>query len=274
MRVKVSGSGEGTLVILPTYNEAGSLGQIVSRVRTAVPGADLLIVDDASPDGTGELADSLAAADPRVRVAHRSGKLGLGTAYVLGFHRARGGRYRFVVEMDSDGSHLPEQLPDLLSAARAGAGLVIGTRWIEGGRISGWPRHRRWISRTGTWVARVALRSQLRDITSGYRVIDTRWLSRLDLGQINSHGYGFQVELAWTLERLGCPIAEVPITFVERSAGRSKMSFGIVLEALGRVLSWGWQLRFAPGRLPRASGTSGQSGPSSTGELTEETPSH
>lgn len=264
MRVRVSSSGEHTLVILPTYNEAGSLDEVVSRVRVAVPGADLLIVDDASPDGTGDIADALAAADPHVHVAHRPGKLGLGTAYVLGFRHARGGGYRYVVEMDSDGSHLPEQLPDLLSAARAGAGLVVGARWIEGGRISGWPRHRRWISRTGTWVARVSLRSRLHDITSGYRVIDTRWLSRLDLGQITSHGYGFQVELAWTLERLGCPIAEVPITFVERRAGRSKMSFGIMLEALGSVLSWGWQLRFAPGRLPRAVG----------GVNEDETPSH
>ncbi|MGK0722226.1 polyprenol monophosphomannose synthase [Leucobacter sp. W1478] len=254
MRVRVSGSGEATLVILPTYNESGSLAEIVARLRAAVPAADLLIVDDASPDGTGKIADALAAADPHVCVAHRPGKLGLGTAYVLGFRHARGDRYRYVVEMDADGSHLPEQLPNLLIAARAGAGLVIGTRWIEGGRISGWPRYRRWISRTGTRVARVALRSRLRDITSGYRVIDTSWLAQLNLGQITSHGYGFQVELAWTLERLGCPIAEVPITFVERRTGRSKMSIGIVFEALGRVLAWGWQLRFAPGRLPRAVG--------------------
>ena len=245
------GSDERMLVILPTFNEAGSLAATVSRLRAAAPTAEVLIIDDASPDGTGAIADALAAADPLLRVQHRPGKLGLGTAYVQGFRAALAGGYRYVVEMDSDGSHLPEQLPDLLAAARAGAGLVMGSRWIAGGRISGWPWHRRWISRTGTRVARLALRSRLHDITSGFRVIDARWLSRVDLARIGSHGYGFQVELAWTLERMGCPIAEVPITFVERRIGRSKMSLGIVLEALARVLTWGWQLRFAPSRLPR-----------------------
>ena len=137
-----------------------------------------------------------------------------------------------------------------LVEAEAGAGLVVGARWVAGGRISGWPRYRRWISRTGTRVARVALKSRLHDITSGFRVIDTRWLARVDLERNSSQGYGFQVELAWTLERLGCPITEVPITFVERRTGRSKMTLGIVLEALGRVLAWGWQLRFQRDSLP------------------------
>ncbi len=245
-----STSHERTLVILPTFNELGSLAGVVERVRAAVPAADLLIIDDASPDGTGDLAESLAAVDPHLFVAHRAGKLGLGTAYVLGFRHALAQGYRWVVEMDSDGSHLPEQLPQLLAAAHDGAGLVLGARWISGGRISGWPWHRRWVSRTGTRVARVALRSRLHDITSGFRVLDARWLTRVDLDRVSSHGYGFQVELAWTLERMGCPIAEVPITFVERSTGRSKMSFGIVVEALTRVLRWGWQLRVAPSRLP------------------------
>lgn len=247
------GSGErrGVLVVLPTYNESGSLAETVQRLHAAVPEADLLIVDDGSPDGTGELADSLAA-DPRVSVIHRARKLGLGTAYVEGFRHGLAGGYRWCVEMDSDGSHLPEQLPELLAAAEAGAGLVVGTRWMDGGRVTGWPLHRRWISRVGTRVAQLSLRSRLRDITSGFRVMDARWLARLDLSRIASQGYGFQVELAWTLERFGCPVAEVPIDFVERSSGRSKMSLAIVFEALRRVLGWGWQLRFAPERLPRA----------------------
>ena len=244
-----SGAGERTLVILPTYNERDSLPGIVERVLAATS-ADILIIDDGSPDGTGAIADRLAGADPRVTVLHRPRKLGLGTAYVLGFRRTLAGGYRWAVEMDSDGSHLPEQLPELFAAARKGAGLVVGARWVPGGRIVGWPRYRRGISRVGTWVARVALRSRLHDITSGFRVVDARWLGRLDLDRIDSHGYGFQVEVAWTLERLGCRIAEVPITFVERNTGRSKMTFGVVWEALWRVLGWGWVLRFAPHRLP------------------------
>ncbi len=244
-----SGLGGRTLVILPTYNEAGTLAQVAARTLAVAPGAHLLIIDDASPDGTGEIADSLAAADPRIFVAHRTGKQGLGTAYLLGFRRALDDGYRYAVEMDSDGSHLPEELPELLAAAAGGAGLVMGARWIAGGRIEGWPYYRRCISRAGTLIARLALRSRLNDITSGYRVLDTGWLAKIDLSRVTSQGYGFQVETAWTLERIGCPIAEVPITFVERRVGRSKMSLAIVLEAFGRVLGWGWKLRFFPERL-------------------------
>lgn len=242
----------GTLVILPTYNEATTLSEVVARVRSAVPEAELLIVDDASPDGTGELAERLAARDPRVSVLRRPGKQGLGTAYIAGFAHALAHGYDRVVEMDADASHRPEELPRLLAAAHAGAGLVIGARWVPGGRVVGWPRYRRAISRTGTRVARAALRSRLRDITSGFRVIDCAWIDRLDLRGIESEGYGFQVEVAWTLERFGCPIAEVPISFVERAGGRSKMTLGIVAEALRLVLLWGWRLRFAPHRLPTA----------------------
>jgi len=232
------------LVILPTYNERETLPIVVANIRAAVPDAELLIIDDGSPDGTGVLADRIAAASRGIRVHHRRGKLGLGTAYMHGFRDALAHGYRYAVEMDSDGSHRAEDLPRLLDAARDGAGLVIGARWIPDGRIVGWPWYRRWISRTGTAVARVALRSRLRDLTSGFRVIDTRWLKRLDLDALDSQGYGFQVETAWGLERLGCPITEVPITFVERAGGRSKMSFGIVVEALTGVLCWGWRLRF------------------------------
>ena len=241
---------DSVLVILPTYNERESLGEIVARLHAVTPQADVLVIDDASPDGTGELADRLAAADGRISVLHRPGKLGLGTAYLEGFEWAAARGYRWVVEMDADGSHLPEQLPDLLTAARAGAGLVIGARWVSGGSVVGWPRHRRWISRTGTRVARTALRSRLHDITSGYRVFDSAWLARLSPDEVSAEGYGFQVEVAWGLERLGCPIAEVPITFVERAHGRSKMTAGIVAEALWLVLRHGLRLRF--GKRTRA----------------------
>lgn len=235
------------LVVLPTYNERETLANVVERVLVCAPEADLLIIDDNSPDGTGSLADELAA-DPRVSVLHRTGKLGLGTAYAEGFGLAGDRGYRWVVEMDSDGSHLPEELPRLLEAAKAGAGLAIGARWIDGGRIENWPWYRALISRTGTAVARLSLRSRLRDLTSGFRVIELAWLARLDLTEISSQGYGFQVESAWLLERAGCPVAEVPITFVERAGGRSKMSFSIVVEALASVLVWGARIRFTPRR--------------------------
>lgn len=231
------------LVLLPTYNERESLGGVVSRVLREAGEVDVLIVDDASPDGTGAIADELAGEHPRVSVLHRRGKLGLGTAYATGFATARERGYRWAVEMDSDGSHLPEELPSLIAAARAGAGLVIGARWVPGGRVVNWPAYRALISRTGTAVARVALRSRLRDLTSGFRVLELAWLDRLDLGEVSSQGYGFQVESAWLLERAGCPVAEVPITFVERSGGRSKMTLGIVVEALASVISWGVRIR-------------------------------
>lgn len=232
------------LVILPCYNEAESLPQVVAGVLNAVPDAHVLVVDDASPDGTGQIADGLAASDSRISVMHRPGKLGLGSAYIAGFEHALAGGYARVVEMDADGSHLPEQLPKLLAASMT-SGLVLGARWVSGGSIVGWPHYRRFISRAGTVIARIALRSKLRDITSGFRVIDSTWLSRIDRDAISAQGYAFQVEIAWTLERLGCPISEVPITFVERAAGRSKMSPAIVAEALGLVLRWGWRLRFS-----------------------------
>jgi len=245
------------LVILPTFNEAGTLAEVVGRIFAAAPspGASakresldprILIIDDASTDGTAAIADGLAEADERITVMHRPAKLGLGTAYVEGFRVALERGVRWVVEMDSDGSHLPEQLGALLDAANAGAGLVIGTRWMPGGSVVGWPWHRRWVSRTGTKVARIALRSNLHDITSGFRVIDTAWLERVPLDDIAAHGYGFQVETAHLLERLGCPIAEVPIQFVERRSGRSKMTLGIVVEALWLVFARGWQLRVRP----------------------------
>ncbi|WP_427870657.1 polyprenol monophosphomannose synthase [Leucobacter luti] len=242
------------LVVLPTYNERATLPRVIADIHAALPEADILVVDDGSPDGTGPLADTLADTRPWLTVHHRAGKLGLGTAYVHGFRIAIAGGYRFVAEMDSDGSHLARELPTLLAAAEGGAGLAIGTRWIPGGSIENWPWIRRAISRTGTAIARIALRSSLRDLTSGFRVLDTDWLRRLDLGGLDSHGYAFQVETAWQLERLGCPVAEVPIRFVERAGGHSKMSLGIVLEALANVIRWGVELRLGRGGAPAHQG--------------------
>ena len=237
-------SFDPVLVILPTYNERESLSEVVTRLHATNPSVDVLVIDDASPDGTGALADRLAAEDARISVLHRPGKRGLGTAYLEGFAWAARRGYRWVAQMDADGSHLPEQLPALLAAAGAGAGLVIGTRWVPGGSVVGWPRYRRWISLTGTRVARIALRSKLHDITSGYRVFDREWLDRLSSNEVSAQGYGFQVEVAWGLERIGCPITEVPITFAQRPHGRSKMTPGIVAEALWLVLRHGLRLRF------------------------------
>ncbi|WP_336659039.1 polyprenol monophosphomannose synthase [Leucobacter sp. USHLN153] len=231
------------LVVLPTYNELATIGSTVASVRQHIPDAHILIIDDASPDGTGAAADRIAETLPHVRVHHRAAKLGLGTAYTHGFRIALSEGYRRIVTMDSDGSHLSSDLPRLLAEANAGAGLVIGARWVPGGRIVNWPLYRRWISRAGTGFARVVLRSRLRDLTSGFRVYDAEWLSVVSLDQLDSEGYAFQVETAWTLERLACPISEIPITFVERTDGHSKMTLGIVAEAFANVLRWGWRLR-------------------------------
>lgn len=226
-------------MLVPTYNEIESLRSIVGRLRQAVPDAPLLIIDDASPDGTGNLADRLASEDPGISVLHRAQKEGLGRAYLAGFAIAIQRDYTYVVEIDADGSHDPAELPAMLDLARAGNDLVIGSRWVPGGAVRNWPWLRQAISRAGNWYSRVALRSHIRDITAGYRVYRTSALRDLKLEGISSQGYCFQVELAWRLERTGHRIAEHPITFVERATGRSKMHLGIVVEALIRVTAWG-----------------------------------
>ena len=236
------------LVIVPTYNERESLAAVIERIRTAVPSADVLIVDDASPDGTGALADSLASS--AISVLHRAGKDGLGRAYLAGFAHAIAGQYRFVAEIDADGSHDPAELPAMLALATSGADLVIGSRWVAGGEVRNWPLIRRAISRAGNWYSRTVLRSHVRDITAGYRVFRTSALERLDLGDVSSQGYCFQVELAWRLERAGATIVEHPITFVERLTGRSKMHLGIVIEALLRVTGWGLTAGLRKSRAP------------------------
>jgi dolichol-phosphate mannosyltransferase len=226
------------LVVIPTYNEAENLRPVVARLRASVPEADALVVDDGSPDGTGDVADRLAAADPSVQVLHRTRKAGLGAAYIAGFRWALAEGYDVVVEMDSDGSHAPEELPRLLTALRE-ADLVIGSRWVPGGQIRNWPLYRQIISIGGSTYARVVLRFPVRDSTSGYRAFRRPVLEALKLDEVASQGYCFQIDLAWKTWRSGFRVREVPITFTEREVGRSKMSRAIVLEALWRVAGWG-----------------------------------
>lgn len=233
------------IVIIPTYNEIESLASILGRVRQSLPEADILIVDDGSPDGTGRLADTLAAQDPALRVLHRDSKQGLGVAYRAGFSQALSAGYSYVIEMDADGSHDPAELPRMLEIARGGADLVIGSRWVPGGRVLNWPWLRQAISRTGNDYARLMLRSRLRDLTSGFRVFTADALASLDLSTVSSQGYCFQVELAWRVERGALRVEEHPIVFVERAAGRSKMHLGIVAEALFRVTVWGLSSRLS-----------------------------
>jgi dolichol-phosphate mannosyltransferase len=226
------------VVIIPTFNERENLPVIVGRVRSAVPEAHVLVADDNSPDGTGAIADELAAADDHVHVMHRLGKEGLGAAYLAGFAWALQEGYDVVCEMDADGSHQPEQLPRLLDALRT-ADLVLGSRWVPGGRTENWPKSRQFISQGGSAYTRVMLGVPLRDATGGYRAFRADTLRRLDLHEVASQGYCFQIDLAWRALQRGMRVTEVPITFVERTAGASKMSRKIVVEALWRVTAWG-----------------------------------
>jgi dolichol-phosphate mannosyltransferase len=244
---------ERVLVIVPTYNAVENLEAILGRLRGSVPTAHALVVDDGSPDGTGELADKLAALDPSVHVLRRTAKTGLGTAYIAGFRWARERGYDVVVEMDADGSHAPEQLPGLL-AALASADLVLGSRYVPGGAVTDWPLHRLLLSRAGNRYTRWALRLPLSDATGGYRVARGELIDRLPFDDVASQGYCFQVDWAWRAVRAGARVAEVPITFTERAFGRSKMSGSIVREALIRVTVWGLRDRLAdwlPGRVRR-----------------------
>jgi dolichol-phosphate mannosyltransferase len=223
---------------MPTYNERENLEAMAGRVRAAVPDADLLVVDDNSPDGTGELADKLAAEDSHVQVLHRPGKGGLGAAYIAGFHWALDRDYGAVVEMDADGSHQPEQLPALLGALQS-ADLVLGSRWVPGGRTVNWPRSREIISRGGSFYSRLMLGIPLRDATGGYRAYRAGTLRAIGLDDIHSQGYCFQIDLARRTLAKGLRVREVPITFVERVHGTSKMNKAIVFEAFWRVGWWG-----------------------------------
>jgi dolichol-phosphate mannosyltransferase len=226
------------LVIVPTYNERENVEPIVERVLDAVPLANVLIVDDASPDGTGKLADAMAEADTRVNVLHRSGKAGLGAAYIAGFDWGLDAGYDVLVEMDADGSHAPEQLPTLLTALGR-ADLVLGSRWVPGGSVVNWPRRREFLSKGGNLYARLALGINLQDATGGYRAFRREVLENIDYAAVASQGYCFQVDLAWRALRAGYRVIEVPITFAERERGESKMDGAIVREAFVRVTEWG-----------------------------------
>lgn len=226
------------LVIIPTYNEAENIEPIVARLRAAVPEAHVLVADDNSPDGTGDLADKLAETDDHVHVMHRRGKEGLGAAYIAGFRWGMDDGYDVLVEHDADGSHQPEQLHRLLAALRD-ADLVLGSRWVTGGEVVNWPKSRETISRVGSFYSRMMLGVPIRDVTGGYRAFRRKTLEGIGLDDIVSAGYCFQVDMAWRAIKAGFRVVEVPITFVERERGQSKMSQSIVIEAVIRVGRWG-----------------------------------
>jgi dolichol-phosphate mannosyltransferase len=239
----------GVLVIIPTYQERENIEVILPRVLEANPAVHVLVVDDGSPDGTGKIAEAMADDDPRVHVLHRTAKAGLGAAYVAGFDWGLAAGYGVLVEMDADGSHSPDQLPRLLRALD-GADLVLGSRWVPGGAVVNWPRRREMLSRGGNLYTRLALGLQLRDATGGFRAYRRTVLEAVDYHAVDSQGYCFQVDLARRAVGAGFRISEVPITFVERERGESKMSGAIVREALWRVTQWGTAHRL--GQVRRA----------------------
>ncbi|MEU9833823.1 polyprenol monophosphomannose synthase [Streptosporangium sp. NPDC048047] len=238
------------LVVVPTYNERENLPAIVGRVRAAVPEAHVLVADDSSPDGTGAVADELAAGDDHVHVLHRPGKQGLGAAYIAGFRWGVAEGFDVLVEMDADGSHQPEELPKLLERLAGGADLVIGSRWVPGGEVVNWPASREFLSRGANVYARMMLGIPVRDATAGFRAYRAATLEKIGLDDVESQGYCFQVDLTLRTVRHGLRVAEVPIVFVERTAGVSKMSRGIMIEAFWRIMQWG--LAGLPGRLRRS----------------------
>jgi dolichol-phosphate mannosyltransferase len=230
------------LIVVPTYNESDNIERVVARLHTTMPEAHALVVDDASPDGTGKIADAMAEADERVQVLHRPGKAGLGAAYVAGFGWGLERGYDVLVEMDADGSHAPEQLPRLIAALGA-ADVVIGSRWVRGGDVVNWPLRRELLSRGANVYSRLALGIGVHDATGGYRAYRREVLERIDYAATSSQGYCFQVDLAWRAVRSGFRVVEVPITFADRERGESKMSGAIVREALWKVTTWGVQHR-------------------------------
>ena len=240
-----------TLVIMPTYNELDSLPKQVAAVREAVPSVDILVVDDNSPDGTGEWADAAVAMDDHLFVEHRPGKAGLGVAYRAGFAWALERGYETIVEMDADGSHRAIDLPRLLELSDQ-ADLVIGSRWVPGGEVVNWPSHRKLLSTGANRYVRIALGVPVHDATAGFRAYSASVLRSINLDEIESHGYCFQIDMTWRVLLAGGSVREVPITFVEREAGVSKMSGFIIREALVKVTVWGLQ-RLVGRRPKRAS---------------------
>jgi dolichol-phosphate mannosyltransferase len=233
------------LVVIPTYNEAESIARTIATLLETVPAASVLVVDDASPDGTGAIVEGIATGDARVTILHRAGRDGLGQAYLAGFRHALGApnRHDAIVEMDADGSHPASALPAILAALET-HDLVLGSRWTAGGSVANWPRHREWLSRAANTYARLALRIPVRDSTAGYRAFRASTLRRIDLARVESRGYCFQIDMTLRVIDAGLSVAEVPITFTDRIAGYSKMSGSIVIEAMVRVTVWGIQRLF------------------------------
>ena len=227
------------LIIVPTYNERENLESLTVRVFEQLPDAHLLVVDDDSPDGTGELADELAARDPRIQVMHRAGKMGLGTAYVAGFRHGLARAYEYFFEMDADFSHDPKYLPAMLARAEGGADLVLGSRYTPGGGTENWGLARKLLSRGGSTYARAILGVAVNDLTGGFKCFRRRVLETLDLDAVRSEGYSFQIEMTYRAVKHGFSVAETPIVFVDRRVGQSKMSRQIFLEAIWMV----WKLR-------------------------------
>jgi dolichol-phosphate mannosyltransferase len=235
------------LVIMPTYNESMNIAQSVKKLFEFNPDVSLLIVDDNSPDGTGVIADSMVATDKRVSVMHRKEKNGLAGAYIAGFAWGIERGFEYLVEMDADGSHRAEDLPAMLSSAPT-SDLVIGSRWTRGGKVENWPWHRLVLSRGGNIYARIMLASKVKDMTAGFRVYKASLLNRLNLADLSARGYSFQVEMTRKSQQAGATISEVPITFIEREFGVSKMSQSIVIEAMLLVTKLGFQRIFKSGK--------------------------
>lgn len=224
-----------TCVLMPTYNEREVLAGTVSKLFQAQPQLHLVIIDDFSPDGTGELAEELASSDSRVSVIHRRAKEGLGRAYAQGYQHALEQGYERIVQMDADGSH---QASDLGKMLAENSDLVIGSRWVSGGEVLNWPSHRLWISKAGNAYARFAIGSRIRDVTAGFRVYKAELISKFPLEKIQAQGYGFQVEMTRYAMAASASISEVPITFIEREGGQSKMTSGIIVEAFTLCTKW------------------------------------
>jgi len=234
------------LIVVPTYNERDNVRDIAARLLAALPGSELLFVDDNSPDGTGALLDELAAAEARLHVMHRAGKLGLGTAYIEGFGWGLARGFRYLFEMDADGSHDPKYLPQMLALAEDGADVVVGSRYVPGGGTENWSLVRRLISRGGGLYARTVLGVDLRDLTAGFICWRSAALEKIDLATITSNGYGFQIEMKYRALKNHLRVVETPIKFIDRRVGQSKMSRAIFVEALWKV----WGLRFGRERSP------------------------
>jgi len=230
------------LLCIPTYNEAENILELLTRtLDLGIEGLEILVIDDSSPDGTAELVSKIQS--PKIHILNRAKKEGLGPAYLAGFQWGLNRDFKYFIEMDADGSHQPEELPRLVDST-PGVDLVLGTRWMKGGKVENWPLYRRAISRMGTWYAEIALKLPYKDLTGGYRILSRKLLESIDLHEIETIGYGFQVEMAMRAHDCGLIVREVPITFIERTKGKSKMNRKIVLEALIRTTQWGFQRRF------------------------------